>query len=300
MSRIAFIGLGNMGAPMALNLVKSGYKVLGFDLSSARSQQAHARGIPVARDPKSAIEGADIVITMLPTGKHVRMVWSGLCPLAEPGTLFMDCSTIDVESSRAIHEIAKEKGMLSLDAAVSGGSGGAQAATLVFTVGGDVPGFNKARPLFERMGKKTTLCGGPGAGQAAKLCNNMMLGIAMVGACEVFALSEKLGLTSKTMHEVLSTSSGQCWAATTYCPVPGPVPSSPANHGYKNGFSAKHMLKELKLAMEAASLTSSSTVLGTAAAQMYTLFENAGNSEVDFSGIIKMIRGAQNEADIPH
>ncbi len=297
MSNIAFIGLGNMGAPMAMNLVKAGHKVLGFDLSVTRAQQALARGIPIAKDPKSAVEGANIVITMLPTGKHVRMVWNGLCALTEPGTLFMDCSTIDVETSRAIHDIAKEKGMMSLDAPVSGGTGGAQAATLTFMVGGDIPSFNKARPLFERMGKKTTLCGGPGAGQAAKLCNNMMLGISMVGVCEVFALSEKLGLTSKTMHEVLSTSSGQCWAATTYCPVPGPVPSSPANHGYKQGFSAKHMLKDLKLAVEAASQTSSPTVLGTAAAQMYTLFENAGHGEIDFSGIIKMIRGAQKEAE---
>lgn len=286
-----------MGAPMAVNLIKSGHKVLGFDLSAARSQQALSRGIPIAKDPKSAVEGADIVITMLPTGKHVRMVWSGLCPLVEPGTLFMDCSTIDIETSRALHEIAKEKGMMSLDAPVSGGTGGAQAAALTFTVGGDVPSFNKARPLFERMGKKTTLCGGPGAGQAAKLCNNLMLGISMVGVCEVFALSEKLGLSNKTMHEVLSTSSGQCWAATTYCPVPGPVPSSPANHGYKQGFSAKHMLKDLKLAVEAASQTSSSTVLGTAATQMYTLFENSGNGEIDFSGIIKMIRGAQKDSE---
>ncbi len=297
MYNIAFIGLGNMGAPMAVNLIKSGHKVLGFDLSAARSQQALSRGIPIAKDPKSAVEGADIVITMLPTGKHVRMVWSGLCPLVEPGTLFMDCSTIDIETSRALHEIAKEKGMMSLDAPVSGGTGGAQAAALTFTVGGDVPSFNKARPLFERMGKKTTLCGGPGAGQAAKLCNNLMLGISMVGVCEVFALSEKLGLSNKTMHEVLSTSSGQCWAATTYCPVPGPVPSSPANHGYKQGFSAKHMLKDLKLAVEAASQTSSSTVLGTAATQMYTLFENSGNGEIDFSGIIKMIRGAQKDSE---
>ena len=297
MSNIAFIGLGNMGAPMAMNLVKAGHRVLGFDLSPARSQQALARGIPTAKDPKSVIEGAEIVITMLPTGKHVRMVWTGLCSLAEPGTLFMDCSTIDIETSRAIHDIAKDKGMMSLDAPVSGGSGGAQAATLSFMVGGDVPSFNKARPLFERMGKKTTLCGGPGAGQAAKICNNLMLGISMVGVCEVFALSEKLGLTNKTMFEVLSTSSGQCWAATTYCPVPGLVPSSPANNGYKQGFSAKHMLKDLKLAVEAASQTSSSTALGALAVQMYTLFENAGNGDTDFSGIINMIRGAQKEQE---
>lgn len=297
MSNIAFIGLGDMGAPMAANLIKTGHKVMGFDMSSARAQQALARGIPMAKDPKSAVESAEIIITMMPTAKHVRMVWSSLIAIVPEGTLFIDCSTIDVETSRAVHEIAREKGMMSLDAPVSGGTGGAQTASLTFMVGGDIPAFNRARALFDRMGKKTLLCGGAGAGQAAKICNNMMLGISMIGVCEVFALSEKLGLTNKTMFDVLSSSTGQCWAATTYCPVPGLVPSSPANNGYKQGFSASHMLKDLRLATEVALQTQSSTPLGTAAAQMYKLFENSGNGDLDFSAIIKMIRGDQDKGE---
>ncbi len=297
MATVAFIGLGNMGAPMASNLIKAGHKVTGFDLSAASAKQAIARGIPVAKDPKTAVEGAEIVITMLPSGKHVRMVWSGLIPLVPQGTLFLDCSTIDVDSARALHDIAKDKGMLSLDAPVSGGTGGAQAATLTFMVGGDIPAFNRGRVVLDRMGKKTVLCGGPGAGQAAKICNNMVLGISMIGVCEAFALAEKLGLSDRALFDVVSTSSGQCWSATSYCPVPGPVPSSPANNHYKPGFSTAHMLKDLKLASEAALQSGASIPLGTAATQLYTLFANSGHTELDFSAIIQMIRGANTSGD---
>ncbi len=291
MTTVAFIGLGNMGTPMAANLVKAGHRVVGFDLSASSAKAAAARGVPVAKDPKSAVEGAEVVITMLPSGKHVRMVWAGLLPLVAPGTLFIDCSTIDVESSRVVHEMAKEKGILSLDAPVSGGTGGAQAGSLTFMVGGEVPAFNKGRLLLERMGKKTVFCGSAGSGQAAKICNNMLLGISMIGVCEAFTLAEKLGLSSRALFDVVSTSSGQCWSATTYCPVPGPVPSSPANNGYKPGFATKHMSKDLKLATEAASITGASIPLGASAAQLFSLYANTGNGEMDFSGIINMLRG---------
>ncbi len=278
---------------MASNLLKSGHRIQGFDLSPASAKLAAARGIPMAKDPKAAIEGAEIVITMLPTGKHVRMVWSGLLPLAAAGTLFIDCSTIDVESARAVHDLAKEKGILSLDAPVSGGTGGAQAGTLTFMVGGDIIAFNKGRPILERMGKKIVLCGNGSAGQAAKICNNMILGISMVGVAEAFVLAEKLGLSHRALFDVVSTSSGQCWSVTTYCPVPGPVPTSPANNGYKPGFATKHMLKDLKLASEAAMQTGAATPLGSAAAHLYTLFANSGQQEADFSAIVNMIRGGE-------
>ena len=291
MTTIAFIGLGNMGAPMASNLLKSGNRVLGFDLSPESARIAASRGIPLAKDPKAAVEGADIVVTMLPSGKHVRMVWSGLLPLVAPGTLFIDCSTIDVESARAAHELAREKGVLSLDAPVSGGTGGAANATLTFMVGGEAPAFAKGRPVLEKMGRKIVHCGGVGAGQAAKICNNMVLGISMIGAAEAFVLAEKLGLSHQALFDVVSTSSGQCWSVTTYCPVPGPVPSSPANQNYKPGFAAKLMLKDLKLASEAALHSGAATPLGSAAAQLYSLYAGSGHEDDDFSGIINMIRG---------
>ena len=291
MATIAFIGLGNMGAPMASNLLKSGFRVMGFDLSAESAKQAASRGIPVAKDPKSALDGADIVITMLPSGKHVRMVWAGLLPLVGAGTVFIDCSTIDVESARAVHDLAKDKGILSLDAPVSGGTGGAQNATLTFMVGGDPAAFAKGRPILEKMGKKIVHCGAAGAGQAAKICNNMILGISMLGVAEAFVLGEKLGLSHKALYDVVSTSSGQCWSVTTYCPVPGPVPTSPANNGYKPGFATKLMLKDLKLASEAALHSGAATPLGAAAAQLYTLYAGSGHEEDDFSGIITMIRG---------
>ena len=292
---IAFIGLGNMGAPMASNLLKSGNRLVGFDLSAESVKLAAARGIPVAKDPKSAVEGADVVITMLPSGKHVRMVWSGLLPLVPKGTLFIDCSTIDVESARAVHDMAKEKGMASLDAPVSGGTGGAQNASLTFMVGGEKAAFDRGRPIIERMGKKIVHCGAGGAGQAAKICNNMLLGISMIGASEAFVLAEKLGLSHKALFDVISTSSGQCWSVTTYCPVPGPVPASPANSGYKPGFAAKLMLKDLQLASEAALHAGAATPLGAAAANLYALYAAAGHAEDDFSGIVNMLRGNVSE-----
>lgn len=280
-----------MGAPMASNLLKSGNRVLGFDLSAESARIAASRGIPLAKDPKAAVEGAEVVVTMLPSGKHVRMVWSGLLPLVAPGTLFIDCSTIDVESARAAHDMAREKGVMSLDAPVSGGTGGATNATLTFMVGGEQAAFAKGKPVLERMGKKIVHCGGAGAGQAAKICNNMVLGISMIGVSEAFVLAEKLGLSHQSLFDVVSTSSGQCWSVTTYCPVPGPVPSSPANQNYKPGFAAKLMLKDLKLASEAALQSGAATPLGAAAAQLYSLYAGSGHEDDDFSGIINMIRG---------
>ena len=294
MTTIAFIGLGNMGAPMASNLLKAGNRLLGFDLSAESAKAAQGRGIPVAKDPKSAVDGADIVITMLPSGKHVRMVWSGLLPFVPKNTLFIDCSTIDVESARAVHDMARDKGVMSLDAPVSGGTGGAQGATLTFMVGGEQAAFDRGRPVLERMGKKIVHCGSGGAGQAAKICNNMLLGISMIGASEAFVLAEKLGLSHKALFDVISTSSGQCWSVTTYCPVPGPVPASPANTGYKPGFSAKLMLKDLQLASEAALQAGAATPLGSAAANLYALYASGGHAESDFSGIVNMLRGGLN------
>ena len=291
MASIAFIGLGNMGAPMASNLLKSGNRLFGFDLSPESARAAAGRGIPLAKDPKSAVDGAEIVITMLPSGRHVRMVWAGLLPLVGPGTLFIDCSTIDVESSRAVHDLAREKGVMSLDAPVSGGTGGAQNATLTFMVGGDQTAFAKGKPVLEKMGKKIVHCGPGGAGQAAKICNNMILGISMLGASEAFVLAEKLGLSHQALYDVVSTSSGQCWSVTTYCPVPGPVPTSPANNGYKAGFATELMLKDLRLASEAALHVGAATPMGSAAAQLYALYAQSGHEDDDFSGVVNMIRG---------
>lgn len=291
MTTIAFIGLGHMGGPMAANLVKAGHKVVGFDLSPASCDQARADGASIAGSANEAVEDAEIVVTMLPAGKHVLSVWSGLLSSVKPGTLLIDCSTIDVESARKAHAMAKEQGLQSLDAPVSGGVGGAKAATLTFMAGGSKEAFAKAEPVLSQMGKKVVHCGEAGAGQAAKICNNMILGISMIGVAEAFVLAEKLGLSHQALFDVASTSSGQCWSLTTYCPVPGPVPTSPANNGYKPGFAAALMLKDLKLAQEAALASGASTPLGAEAAQLYALFNNAGHDGDDFSGIINFLRG---------
>ena len=293
MTTIAFIGLGHMGGPMAANLVKAGHKVVGFDLSPASCDQARADGAGIAGSANEAVEDAEIVVTMLPAGKHVLSVWGGILPSVKPGTLLIDCSTIDVESARKAHAMAKEQGLQSLDAPVSGGVGGAKAATLTFMAGGSKEAFAKAEPVLSQMGKKVVHCGEAGAGQAAKICNNMILGISMIGVAEAFVLAEKLGLSHQALFDVASTSSGQCWSLTTYCPVPGPVPTSPANNGYKPGFAAALMLKDLKLAQEAALASGASTPLGAEAAQLYALFNNAGHDGDDFSGIINFLRGRQ-------
>jgi 3-hydroxyisobutyrate dehydrogenase len=228
---------------------------------------------------------------MLPAGRHVVEVWSATLPTAKPGTLFIDCSTIDVENARRVHALARERGMMSLDAPVSGGTGGARAATLTFMAGGEDAAFARAKPLLEAMGKRIVHCGGAGAGQAAKICNNMILGVSMIAVGEAFVLAEKLGLSHQALFDVASTSSGQCWSLTSYCPVPGPVPASPANNGYKPGFAANLMLKDLKLAQEAAQASGASTPLGALAAQLYGLYASWGEGGSDFSGIINLIRG---------
>ena len=288
--KIAFIGLGNMGAPMAANLVKAGHAVTGFDLSEACRHEARAAGVAIAASAREAVAGADAIITMLPAGSHVRAVWADLAPTAKPGTLLIDSSTIDVESARAVHAIAAAAGLASVDAPVSGGTGGAKAASLTFMVGGTEDAFGLAQPLLEAMGRRIVHCGGAGAGQAAKICNNMILGISMIAVGEGFALAEKLGLSHQALFDVASTSSGQCWSLTTYCPVPGPVPTSPANHGYKPGFAAELMLKDLKLSQEAAAASGATTPLGAEAARLYTAFAEAGHAGMDFSGIIEMLR----------
>ncbi len=291
MANIAFIGLGNMGGPMAANLVKAGHAVKGFDLSAEILKSAAASGVSPATSITDAIAGADTVVTMLPKGAHVLSVWSELVATAKAGTLLIDCSTIDVESARKAHELAAGATCLSLDAPVSGGTGGASAGTLTFMAGGSDEAFARAKPVLEAMGKKIVHCGGNGAGQAAKICNNMILGISMIGVCEAFALGEKLGLSHQALFDVASTSSGQCWSINTYCPVPGPVPTSPANNDYKPGFAAALMLKDLKLAQEAALAAGAATPLGAEAAQLFDLFDKQGHGGRDFSAIIEMLRG---------
>jgi len=291
MTNIAFIGLGNMGGPMAGNLVKAGHSVKAFDLAQASKDAAAEMGVGIAGSAKEAVAEAEVVVTMLPAGKHVLAVWADILPAVKPGTLLIDSSTIDVESARKAHALAAERGCLSLDAPVSGGTGGAKGATLTFMVGGTEDAFGKGEPILAKMGRKIVHCGGAGNGQAAKICNNMILGISMIGVSEAFVLGEKLGLSHQALFDVASTSSGQCWSLTTYCPVPGPVPTSPANNEYKPGFASALMLKDLKLAQEAAQAAGASTPLGAAAAQLFGLHNAWGEGGTDFSGIIHLLRG---------
>ncbi len=292
MSNIGFIGLGNMGAPMAANLLKSGDRVLGFDLVPAARQASAQLGVEIAPSAKAAIEAADVVITMLPAGEHVRTVWSEILPAAKRGALYIDCSTIDVTGARAAHALAAERAIASLDAPVSGGVAGAKAATLTFMVGGSAEAFARGKPVLERMGKRVVHCGDAGNGQAAKFCNNMILGASMIAVSEAFVLGERLGLSHQALFDVASASSGQCWSLTSYCPVPGPVPASPANNGYKPGFAAALMLKDLKLARDAATAVHANTAIGGHAADIYERYAAAGHSASDFSGIINFVREA--------
>jgi 3-hydroxyisobutyrate dehydrogenase len=291
MTDIAFIGVGNMGGPMARNLVKAGHALTVFDLSTeAAGAIAGARRAATANE---AVARAQCVITMLPAGKHVRSVYldNGILAHAAPGALLIDSSTIDVDSAKAVHAAAAAKGFAFLDAPVSGGTGGADAGTLTFMCGGADETFARAKPILDRMGKKVVLAGGAGAGQAAKICNNMLLAISMIGTCEAFLLGEKLGVDPQKLFDIASTSSGQCWSLTTYCPVPGPVPTSPANRDYTGGFAAALMLKDLNLSQGAAQSVGAATPLGAEAAQLYALFVAQGHQGVDFSGIIRMLRG---------
>jgi len=290
MATIGFIGLGNMGAPMAGNLVKAGHRVVGFDLSAACLDAASQLGVEIARVGAEAASEADAVITMLPAGKHVLSAYEALVAAARPGTLFVDSSTIDIASSRAAHERAASAGMLTLDAPVSGGVGGAAAGTLTFMVGGSTEAFALGQPLIQPMAGRIVHCGGPSAGQAAKICNNMILGISMIAVSEAFVLAEKLGLDHQALYDVASTSSGQCWSLTSYCPVPGPVPKSPANTDYKPGFAASLMLKDLTLSQTAASEVGAETALGRHAQEIYAAFERAGYGGTDFSGVINAVR----------
>ncbi len=294
MAKIGFIGLGNMGGPMAANLIKAGHTVKGFDIVAANVASAGAQGVAATASAADAARDVDAVVTMLPAGKHVREVYAGgVFDAAAKGTAFIDSSTIDVASAREAHRMASEAGMLSLDAPVSGGVGGAQAATLTFMAGGSAEAFAKAKPVLEGMGKKIVHCGDAGAGQSAKICNNMLLAISMIGAAEAFTLAEKLGLSHQALFDVVSTSSGSCWAVNTYCPVPGPVPTSPANNGYKPGFSTALMAKDLTLAQEAALAAGASTPMGAEAAHLMRLFMSGGNGDKDFSAIIEFIRGGK-------
>jgi len=296
MARIGFIGLGNMGLPMALNLVKAGHAVAGFDVVAAALAKLAAAGGTAAPSLAAAATGADVVVTMLPAGKEVREVYlgeGGVLERASPGSLLIDSSTIDVESARAVASAAQAKGLPMLDAPVSGGVTGAQAGTLTFMVGGGADAFARARPLLEAMGKTIVHAGASGSGQAAKICNNMMLGIAMIGVSEAFLLADKLGLDRQKLFDISSKSSGQCWALTSYCPVPGPVPSAPSNSGYRAGFASALMLKDLKLSQQAAADAGATTPLGAAAAQLFGLHNAWGEGRTDFAGIIHLIRGKE-------
>ncbi|HTT81906.1 MAG TPA: 3-hydroxyisobutyrate dehydrogenase [Rhizomicrobium sp.] len=293
MTNIAFIGVGNMGGPMARNLLRAGNSVTAFDLSAAVLEPVVQAGAKGASSLAEAVKDAEVVITMLPAGHHVRAVYleSGILSLAGAGTLLIDSSTIDIDSARAVHDAAHTAGFDFLDAPVSGGVTGAEAATLTFMCGGGGRAFDRAKPLLEQMGKRIVLAGGAGAGQAAKICNNMLLAISMIGTCEAFVLAEKLGLDAQKLFDIASTSSGQCWSLTAYCPVAGPVPSAPSNRNYQGGFAVGLMLKDLILAQAAAQSTGATTPLGAEATQLYSLFAAKGHASLDFSGIVRMLRG---------
>ena len=293
MSKIGFVGLGNMGLPMALNLVKAGHAVTGYDLSAeAKAKLAEAGGSAAASLAELAA-GVEVIVSMLPEGRHVEAVYGELFALVPAGTLFIDSSTIHVDSARKVAAEGTAKGHVVVDAPVSGGTVGAAAGTLTFMVGGTDAGFAAARPILEKMGKNIVHAGAAGAGQAAKICNNMILGISMVAVCEGFALAEKIGLDAQKLFEVASTSSAQCWALTTYCPVPGPVPTSPANRDYQPGFATAMMLKDLKLAQDVASSAGQATPLGAETAQLFRLFNDQGNAARDFSSIVEFLRGVK-------
>jgi 3-hydroxyisobutyrate dehydrogenase len=290
MPNIGFIGLGNMGGPMAANLVKSGERVHGFDVVADSRATSASEGVEIVANARACVENADVVITMLPAGEHVLSVWNEIVPSARQGTLFIDCSTIDVESARKAHKLAAASGLATLDAPVSGGVGGAKAATLTFMVGGTTHAFDRGKPVLERMGKRIVHCGEAGNGQVAKICNNMILAASMIAVSEGFVMGEKLGLSHQALFDVASASSAQCWALTSYCPVPGPVPASPANNAYKPGFATALMLKDLKLAKAAADSAKVKNAIGAHAAEIYQRFADEGHSALDFSAIINLVR----------
>jgi len=292
-TRIAFLGLGHMGLPMALNLIKAGHEVRGFDVMPAAVDAASAAGVPVAQFGVDAVAGAEVVITMFPAGRHVISAYQDeLLGAADPGTLFIECSTIAVDEARTAHALAIEAGHRNIDAPVSGGVVGAENGTLAFMVGGSDEDYAAALPLLEVMGKRIVHCGGPGLGQAAKVCNNMILGVSQIAVAEAFVLGERLGLEHQALFDVVSQASGQCWAVTTNCPVPGPVPTSPANRDYTPGFAGALMAKDLGLALQAIEGTGTEARMGRLAQQIYAAFAAGPGAGRDFSGIITDIRDA--------
>jgi 3-hydroxyisobutyrate dehydrogenase len=295
--RIGFVGLGNMGGPMAANLLKAGHQVAGFDLARGAVEAFAKAGGSAAAGAAQAVADAEVVVTMLPAGAQVRQVYTGAAGIfgaARNGALLVDSSTIDVETARTVAKAAAERGFDMLDAPVSGGVGGAVAGTLTFMVGGSTAGFQRAQPVLQAMGKTIVHAGPPGNGQAAKICNNMMLGISMIAVCEGFALAEKLGLDWQKLFDIASNSSSSCWAMTKYCPAPGMVPSAPANRDYQAGFTTDMMLKDLKLAQQAAHTAGASTPLGAEAAALFQLLANTALGTKDFSVIFRLIRGSLN------
>ncbi|WP_306418460.1 3-hydroxyisobutyrate dehydrogenase [Pseudoprimorskyibacter insulae] len=279
---IAFIGLGNMGGPMAANLIKAGHSVTGFDVAGTTVE-----GARVAASAAEAAKGADVVITMLPNGAILRAVAADVIPAMTPGAVLLDCSTVDVESARAVADLAAAAGLGALDAPVSGGIGGAAAGTLTFMVGGSDEAFAIAKPLFDIMGQKAVHCGPSGNGQAAKICNNMILGVTMIATCEAFALADKLGLDRQSMFDVVSTSSGYSWTMNAYCPAPGVGPNSPADNGYKPGFASELMLKDLGLSQQAAEAADADTPMGQRALELYKQFVEAEDGKgMDFSAML--------------
>jgi 3-hydroxyisobutyrate dehydrogenase len=292
MTTIAFIGLGNMGAGMAANLAKAGHDVVAFDLATAALDRARGAGCRIAVSATQAVGEADAVITMLPAGAHVRQVWTeAVIPAARQGALLIDCSTIDVDSARTVSAAAAAKGLRAADAPVSGGIMAADAGTLAFMVGCDADQFPDVEAILTPMARAVIHAGTAGAGQAAKICNNMLLGISMLGVCEAFALAEKLGLDPLRFFDIASKSSGQCWSLTSYSPWPGPVPSAPSNRGYEGGFLTSLMSKDLKLAQEAAAKAGATTPLGSEAQALYALFETLGYGQKDFSAVLQLMRG---------
>ena len=291
MARIAFIGLGNMGGGMAANLAKAGHDVSAFDLSAEALAKAKVAGCLSAANAAEAAAGAEAVVTMLPAGTHVEQVYAGgVLDAVAPGAVLMDCSTIDVATARRVADLAVAKGLTAVDAPVSGGIGAAAAGTLTFMVGGSAEGFDRAQPFLADMGKAVIHAGGSGAGQAAKICNNMILGATMAATAEAFALAERLGLEAQAFYDIASVSSGQSWSMTTYCPVPGVGPDSPADHDYQGGFAAALMLKDLRLAGEAAAAAGAATPMGDTARAQYEALAAAGEGGRDFSAVILKLR----------
>jgi len=301
---VAFLGLGHMGGPMAVNLVKAGYAVAGFDVVPAALEAARAAGVPVAASAAEAVSGADVVLTMFPSGRHVLDAYRGqdgqrgLLAAAKPGSIFLDCSTINVDEAREAAALAVDAGHRSVDAPVSGGVVGAEAGTLTFMVGGEPGDFYDVLPLLEVMGKRVVHCGAHGAGQAAKICNNLILGVSMIAVSEAFVLGEKLGLSHQALFDVASAASGQCWALTTNCPVPGPVPTSPANRDYQPGFAGALMAKDLRLAVNALQSTGVAARMGPLAAEIYGTFAAGEGAGRDFSGIITDIRDRSGRSSL--